>query len=355
MSQAQPLSAPREDKMRTPVRTARTEHAIDWQAPLRFGVTVAQKVSLAPYTTMKVGGAAEYFATVSTVDQLIRLVRWARAGALPYFLLGGGSNILISDAGVRGLVIYNRCRQVRVDAAPCCAFPRDDRPFVFAESGGSMAGLARRMVSAGLSGLEWAVSLPGTVGGAVVNNAGAYGGAVQDNLYDAMILGADGDIEEVLAEQLAYAYRASRLKQIPVETVADAPAAVHAGFGPVVLSANFRLTPGDGEAIKTQAEQNLHHRRRTQPVEPSLGSSFVNPPGDYAGRLIEAAGLKGISIGGVQVSRRHANFLINPGGVGAATASDVMKLIAHVQRVVEERFGVWLTPEVQFVGDWERS
>jgi UDP-N-acetylmuramate dehydrogenase len=341
--------------MQTPVLTARTEHAIDWQAPLRFGVTVAQKVSLAPYTTMKVGGAAEYFATASTVDQLIRLVRWARAAALPYFLLGGGSNILISDAGVRGLVIYNRCRQVRIDAAPCCVFPRDDRPFIFAESGGTMAGLARRMVSANFSGLEWAVSLPGTVGGAVVNNAGAYGGAVQDNLYDAMILGADGDIEEVLAEQLAYTYRSSRLKQVPVETTADAPAAVHASFGPVVLSANFRLTPGDGEAIKAQAHQNLHHRRRTQPVEPSLGSSFVNPPGDYAGRLIEAAGLKGISIGGVQVSRRHANFLINPGGVGAATASDAMQLIAHVQRVVEERFGVRLTPEVQFVGEWERA
>jgi len=324
---------------------------LDLTAPARFGVEVQTSVGLAPYTTMKVGGAAEYFATAQTVEQLIRLVRWARTVELPYFVLGGGSNILISDAGVRGLVIYNRCRQVRIDDAPCCVFPQDDRPFVFAESGGSMAGLARRMVSAALTGLEWAVSLPGTVGGAVVNNAGAYGGAVQDNLYDAMILGADDDIEEVPAAQLAYGYRTSSLK---ATTAAGGRfSAVHAGFGPVVLSANFRLAPGDPETIKAQAEHNLQHRRRTQPVEPSLGSTFVNPPGDYAGRLIEAAGLKGATVGGVQVSRTHANFLINPGGVGSATAADVMGLIEHVQQVVAARCGVQLTPEVQCVGAWE--
>ncbi|MCB0052867.1 MAG: FAD-binding protein, partial [Caldilinea sp.] len=147
--------------------------AVDLNAPARFGVTVREQVPLAAYTTMKVGGPAEYFAAVATVDQLIRLVRWARSIELPYYLLGGGSNVLISDAGLRGLVIYNRCRQVRIDEAPCCVYPQDDRPFVFAESGVSMAGLARRTVTAALTGLEWAVSLPGTVGGAVVNNAGA--------------------------------------------------------------------------------------------------------------------------------------------------------------------------------------
>ena len=323
---------------------------LDLKTPARFGVEIQTGVSLAPYTTMKVGGPAEHFATVQTVDQLIRLVRWARTVALPYLVLGGGSNILISDAGVRGLVIYNRCRQVRIDAAPCCVFPLDDRPFVFAESGASMAGLARRTVSATLTGLEWAVSLPGTVGGAVVNNAGAYGGAVQDNLYNALILGADGDIEEVPAAQLAYGYRMSSLKA-RAET-GGRLSAVQAGFGPVVLSANFRLAPGDAATIEEQAQRNLHHRRRTQPVEPSLGSTFVNPPGDYAGRLIEAAGLKGAAVGGVQVSRQHANFLINPGGVGGATAAAVVELIEHVQRVVAERCGVRLIPEVQLVGEW---
>ncbi|HRW45885.1 MAG TPA: hypothetical protein P5333_00140, partial [Caldilinea sp.] len=152
-----------------------------------------------------------------------------------------------------------------------------------------------------------------------------------------------GDIEEVPAERLTYAYRTSVLKrQIPVR----------GGFGPVVLSANFRLAPGDAAEIAATAERNLQHRRRSQPVEPSLGSTFVNPPGDYAGRLIEAAGLKGVAIGGIQVSRQHANFFINPGGAGSASAADVVALIEHVQRTVEDRFGVRLSPEVQLVGEW---
>lgn len=326
---------------------------IDLKAPEHFGVTIQEQVSLAQYTTMKVGGPAEYFATVQTVDQMIFLVRWARAMELPYFILGGGSNVLISDAGVSGLVIYNRCRKMRIDEAPCCVFPQDDRPFVFAESGFSMAGLARRTVTVGLTGLEWAVSLPGTVGGAVVNNAGAYGGEVKDNLYDAMILGADGDIEETPAEQLGYAYRSSTLKASSGEVSGGAIVALHAGFGAVVLSANFRLTPGDEETIKAQAERNLRHRRRSQPVEPSLGSTFVNPPGDYAGRLIEAAGLKGAVVGGIQISHQHANFLINPGGVGSALATNVLVLIRYIQKAVEDSFGIHLKPEVQFVGDWE--
>jgi UDP-N-acetylmuramate dehydrogenase len=328
---------------------------LDLKAPERFGVEIQTGVDLAPYTTMKVGGAAEYFAAVQTVEQLLRLVRWARAMDLPYFLLGGGSNVLISEAGIRGLVIYNRCRQMRIDEAPCCVFPLDDRPFVFAESGCSMAGLARRTISEALTGLEWAVSLPGTVGGAVVNNAGAYGGEVKDNLCDAMILGADDNIEEVPAEQLEYAYRSSALKRASTILPDGRVSALHAGFGPVVLSVNFRLVRGDGEAIKALADRNLQHRRRSQPVEPSLGSTFVNPPGDYAGRLIEAAGLKGAAVGGIQVSRQHANFLINPGGVGAASAADVLALIKYVQQVVEDHSGVRLTPEVQFVGDWENN
>ena len=155
--------------------------------------------------------------------------------------------------------------------------------------------------------------------------------------------------------QLQYGYRSSLLKSAPSRVSADAPAIIQAGFGPVVLSANFRLAVGDGVVIAAQAEQNLQHRRRTQPVEPSLGSTFVNPPGDYAGRLIEAAGLKGANVGGVQVSRQHANFLINPGGVGAARAAEVAMLIRHVQQVVAQQSVVVLAPEVQFVGEWQRE
>ena len=327
-----------------------TTAPLDLAAPRSWGIDIEAQTALAGHTTMKVGGAAEYFATVTKVPQMIRLVRWARTNRLPYYILGGGSNVLISDRGIQGLVIYNRMRQVRVDPAPCCVFTTDDRPFVFAESGALMAGVARISVSEGLSGLEWAVSLPGTVGGAVINNAGAYGMAVKDNLYNAMILGADGDyagdIEEIGAAQLAYGYRASSLKQ---------RGAVRAGFGPVVLSANFRLEWAVADNARTLADQNLQHRRRTQPSEPSLGSTFQNPPGDYAGRLIEAAGLKGQRLGGVQVSERHANFIINPGGVGNATAGDVLALIRLIRTTVAERFGVQLEPEVQLVGEWSEA
>lgn len=320
-----------------------TTTLLDLRPPAGFGVEIQEQVSLAPYTSMKVGGPAEYFAAVTAVSALIRLVRWARAQNLPYYLLGGGSNVLIADRGIRGLVIYNRCRQVRIDAAPCCVFPQDDRPFLFAESGVALAGLARQSIAAGLTGLEWAVSVPGTVGGAVANNAGAHGGEIKDNLYDAMVLDENDEIRETPASELGYAYRSSSLKQ---------RLAVKAGFGPVVLSVNFRLAHGDAAAIRARADEYLAHRRRTQPSEPSLGSTFKNPAGDYAGRLIEAAGLKGKQVGGVQVSTQHANFIVNPGGVGAATASDVAALITQIQQTVQARCGVSLEPEIQMVGEW---
>jgi UDP-N-acetylmuramate dehydrogenase len=274
---------------------------------------------------------------------MIGLVRWARANEVPYYLLGGGSNILIADAGIRGLVIHNRLRQVRVDPAPCCVFPEDERPFLYAESGAPMAGAARTSIAEGLSGLEWAVSIPGTVGGAVVGNAGAHGMEIKDNLWGAMLMNAEGDVEEVDAVMLEFAYRTSTLKR---------QLAVKAGFGPVVLSVNFRLDPDDPEKVRARADEYLQHRRRTQPVEPSIGSTFKNPEGDFAGRLIEAAGLKGERIGGAEVSSLHANFILNPGGAGAAKAADVLALMRQIQQVVFDRFGVKLEAEVQLVGDW---
>ncbi len=318
---------------------------LDLAAPAAFGVTIQANVPLASYTTMKVGGPAQLFATVNTTDQLIKLVRWARAVELPYFLLGGGSNMLISDAGIHGLVIHNRCRHVRVDAPRCCDVD-DERSYLVAESGALMAGVARQSVREALTGLEWAVSVPGTVGGAVVGNAGAHGGEVKDSLEYALLIDAAGDVVEYQVRDFTYAYRASRLKN---------HTALRAGFNTVVLSANFRLSPGDADEIRARADQYLQHRRRTQPVEPSLGSTFVNPPGDHAGRLIEQAGLKGTRIGGVEVSDLHANFIINPGGVGRATAADVVRLMQEIQATVEQRFGVRLTPEVQFVGEWPEN
>ena len=318
---------------------------LDLTIPTELGVQIRQQVSLAPLTTMKVGGPAEYFATVNNTDQLLKLVRWARKVALPYFILGGGSNILISDRGIRGLVIYNRCRQVRLDAAPIfCIGASDERPYLFAESGAAMAGVARTSVREQLTGLEWAVSVPGTVGGAVAGNAGAHGGEVKDNLENALVMDEQGDVQDYGVADFNYAYRDSTLKRLQP---------LQAAFKPVVLSVNFRLTPGDPTEISGRAERFLSHRRQTQPVEPSLGSAFVNPPDDYAGRLIEAAGLKGMRIGGAEVSQLHANFIINPRGVGAASALDVIRLTQFIQATIEERFGVKLEREVQLVGEWD--
>jgi UDP-N-acetylmuramate dehydrogenase len=311
------------------------------------GVTIQPQAPLAGLTTMKVGGAADYLATVQGVEQLIQLVRWAREASLPYFVLGGGSNILISDAGIRGLVIYNRCRQVRVDQPAIRCFGHTDwRPYLFAESGAAMAGVARASIKAGLAGLEWAVSVPGTVGGAVVGNAGAHGGEVKDNLENALLIDETGEVCEYTVADFQYAYRDSTLKRRQP---------LRAGFKAVVLSANFRLEHGDAATSSARAEQFLNHRRQTQPVEPSLGSTFVNPAGDHAGRLIEAAGLKGVRSGGAEISRLHANFIVNPGGVGGATATDVMNLIQLVQTTVAQRFGVQLEREVQLVGEWREQ
>jgi len=317
---------------------------LDFAIPKGLGIPISEAHPLAGLTTMKVGGSAQYLATVTTVDQLLKLVRWSRSVDLPYFVLGGGSNMLISDAGIRGLVIHNRCRDVRIDAAPCCVFPYDERPFVYAESGAALAGVARRSVQEGLSGLEWAVSVPGTIGGAVVGNAGAHGGEVKDNLWNALLLDEHGDLQDWTVEEFAYAYRTSTVKRM-------APA--QAGFKPVILSANFRLPYADADEVRARADQFLAHRRRTQPVEASLGSTFVNPPGDHAGRLIDAAGLKGYGVGGVEVSQLHANFLVNPGGVGSATAQDVLALIHHIQAVVKDKFDIALAPEIMLVGEWE--
>jgi UDP-N-acetylmuramate dehydrogenase len=316
----------------------------DLQIPLNVGVELETDHPLAALTSIKIGGPADYFATVTHPHQLLRLVRWARQVELPYLVLGGGSNVLISDAGVRGLVIHNRCRAIRIDPAPCCVFPLDDRPFLFAESGALLAGAARTSINAGLAGLEWAVSLPGTVGGAVINNAGAHGGEVKDNLWNVMLLDEADEVQVVRAAELGYRYRHSSLKR---------GESIQAGFGPVVLSANFRLAAGDGEEIRTTAQGFLEHRRRTQPVEPSLGSTFTNPPGDYAGRMIDAAGLRGQQIGGIQVSQTHANFLINPAGIGGARAADVVAMMGLIQETVYQRFGVTLEPEIQRVGEWE--
>ncbi|MCS7222499.1 MAG: UDP-N-acetylmuramate dehydrogenase [Anaerolineae bacterium] len=288
-----------------------------------MGLTVHRDVPLGDYTSFRIGGPADLLVVVHTVDDLAGAVALAHKSGMPWWVLGGGSNVLISDAGVRGLTIVNRCRAIRIG----------EDGTVWAESGALLAGLAREAIQAGLAGLEWAVSVPGTVGGAVVGNAGAHGGCIADCLSSVELVHPSGQRFVWPAAELELGYRSSRLKT--------------GALTGVVLSASFRLTPAPVDTLRQRASEYLAYRRRTQPITASAGSIFRNPPGDYAGRLIEAAGLKGAREGGAQFSTVHANFIINLGG---ATARDVLCLIERAQRAVKERFGVTLEPEILFIG-----
>ena len=303
------------------------------------GFTVRRQVSLASLTTFKIGGPADLLISVDRVDQLVRLVRLARAHGISYLLLGGGSNVLIADAGIRGLVILNRCRQV-TERTPEGPEGSPEAVHLVVESGTPLAGLARVAIHKGLAGLEWAVSVPGTVGGAVVGNAGAHGGCIADRLAEIQVLDGQDTLTTWPVTALQYTYRNSRLR-----AAAD-PQAANA----VVLVAEFHLVRGERSELEARAIRFLAHRRATQPTTASVGSIFRNPPGDYAGRLIEAVGLKGTQVGQAQFSPVHANFLVNLGG---ATAHDVITAIRLAQDTVAARFAVTLTPEILFVGEFE--
>ncbi len=285
---------------------------------------------LARYTAARLGGPAEWlYVARGPLDELARVAEAAWAAGLPLRVLGGGSNVLVSERGVRGLVVINHAESVEFGE-----WHGGRR--VAAASGTGLVALARRCQRRGLAGLEWAVSVPGTVGGAVVNNAGAHGGDIAASLRDAVVLEPDGP--RLLAPaDMAYAYRHSSLK-------------ARADRRFVVLLAQFALAADDPAAIQARMDDYSARRKQTQPPGASLGSIFKNPPGDYAGRLIEAAGLKGFQIGGAQVARLHANFFINSGG--AATASDYYALVEHVRAVVAQKTGVVLEPEIELVGDW---
>lgn len=294
----------------------------------RYGIQA--NAPLAPHTSFRIGGPAEALLTVQRLSHLLSALAILWRWQTPFLILGGGSNVLISDAGVSGLVILNQCRHI---AWPPTGAP----PLVRAESGAPLAGLARTALKHQLAGLAWAVSVPGTVGGAVVGNAGAHGGCIADNLVS-VDLWQNGQAQEVAAAQLELAYRHSRLK-----TSADKTA--------VVLAATFHLEPDPDGEDAARAERFIEHRRRTQPVDKSAGSIFKNPPRELtsfsSGYLIEAAGLKGHTIGGASVSTLHANFIINH---GHATATDVLHLMEHIRQTVHDRFSILLEPEIQLIG-----
>lgn len=288
---------------------------------------VRSSVPLAPLTTWRVGGPARGFAEPRTPEELIEARRDAGARGWPVFLLGGGSNILVADEGYPGMVVRyaGRAREVTVEG---------DAALIRVEARAPLAGLARETARAGWSGLQWAEGIPGTVAGAVVGNAGAYGGEIASRLVDVELIHPDGTPETWAAERMQYAYRASVLKGLD-------PA------GPAVVAVRFRLERGDPAFLESELARISSERRARTPVGASCGSVFRNPPGTSAGRLIEQAGCKGMRRGAATVSTMHANYIINEGG---ATASEIRALIEDVRERVRAAAGIDLVLEIQPVG-----
>ena len=282
---------------------------------------------LSKYTAARLGGAADFlYIARESNEKLIEVVSAAWSENIPVRVLGGGANVLVSDAGFRGLIVINRVGKA--------AFKDTS---VTVTAGMSLTVLARKCASQGLSGFEWAVSVPGTVGGAVVNNAGAHGGDMASCLRSAALVDAEKGTQMLTHDDLAYEYRSSALKRREDRRF-------------LVTMATLTLKPDTTEAINARMDEFIAHRKRTQPSGASLGSIFKNPPGDYAGRLIELCGLKGSKIGGAQVSPVHANFFINTQGA-SASASDYYRLIRLVQEIVHEKTGVLLETEVEVLGE----
>lgn len=286
---------------------------------------------LSKHTTARIGGPADLLIEVRTTDELVAVAQRADAMGLPYLVIGGGANILVSDAGVRGLVIVNRAREIRFDV-------RGARARVEVDSGVMLATLARDCIERGLAGMEWAINVPGTVGGGVVGNAGAHGMEIASNLNLARVMRRGSPPEYWTPRQMQFGYRHSALK-------AYAPA-----DRPIVLSATFDLKLDYRANLERRAGEFIARRKATQPPGASIGSMFKNPPGDYAGRLIEAAGLKGKQIGGAMISDKHANFFVNVSG--QASADDVKALIDLAHAEVLRRFGVDLELEIELIGAW---
>jgi UDP-N-acetylmuramate dehydrogenase len=294
----------------------------------RIGVKTSRHEPLARFTTMRVGGPADLFVTAYNLFELRGLVRFARARALPIFLLGRGSDLVISDAGIGGLVIHVRSQGVRIEGSE-----------MVAEAGLPMAKAATLGREAGLSGLEFGLAIPGTIGGAIWANAGAHEADVAGCLIEASVIEADGSEAVQPTTALAFGYRESALKAVPTETPR------------IVTWGRFRLAPAEPALIAERLDTIRRWRQAHQPLgQPSAGSVFRNPDADRsAGGLIDSLGLKGHRVGGAVVSDKHANFIVND---RTGTAADVRRLAESVQATVRRESGVELRFEIVFAGDW---
>ena len=284
---------------------------------------VTKNKPLKDHTYTKLGGNADYFVTPTTGLQVQRVMQYAKKENIPFTLLGNGSNLIIKDGGIRGIVMYlGKLTNMSVSGT-----------VLRAEAGALIVDVSRLALDHTLAGLEFACGIPGSVGGALFMNAGAYGGEIKDILISATIVDNEGNIREILAEDLALAYRTSNI----------------AINGYIVIDATFQLKTGNYDEIKAIMDDLTYKRESKQPLEyPSCGSVFKRPPGYYAGKLIQDSGLQGYSIGGAQVSLKHAGFIVNKEN---ATATEYIALIKHVQKVVKETFGVELEREVRIIGE----
>lgn len=277
------------------------------------------------HTTFRIGGPADYFLLPSTAEEVKKILEICKKKELPYFILGNGSNLLVSDEGYRGVIIqlYRNYGGITVEGTN-----------IRAGAGALLSQIASAAKNASLTGFEFAGGIPGTLGGAVVMNAGAYGGEMKDVLKEVTVMTEQGEIMTIPAEKLEMGYRTSLVKK--------------AGY--LVLEAVISLKAGDVEEIKAIMKDLTEKRVSKQPLEyPSAGSTFKRPEGYFAGKLIMDAGLRGYQVGGAQVSEKHCGFVINKGN---ATAADVCGLMKDVQKKVQEQFGVTLEPEVKFLGEF---
>lgn len=278
------------------------------------------------HITFRVGGPAACFLTPSTKEQIREILHICQEEKTPYFILGNGSNLLVSDQGFDGVVlqVYKNMNQVTVEGE-----------HLRVQAGALLSATARKALEAGLTGMEFAAGIPGTMGGAAVMNAGAYGGEMKDILESVTVLTPEGEQKELNNEELQLGYRTSVVKE----------------KGYIVLEAVLSLKKGDPEAIKSRMDELKEQRVTKQPLEyPSAGSTFKRPEGYFAGKLVMDSGLRGYQVGGARVSEKHCGFVINAGG---ATAKDVRTLMENVRDIVYKKYGVTLEPEVKFLGEFE--
>lgn len=297
----------------------------EWIRKLGEQVEILVAEPMKNHTTFRIGGPADALALPKTPEEVAEVVRFCHEHAQPYYVLGNGSNLLVSDEGYRGLVLqlYRNFNDIQVNGET-----------ITVQSGAMLAAVARTAYQTGLTGLEFASGIPGTIGGAVVMNAGAYGGEMKNVLKEVTVLTKEGEVLAIPAKALELGYRTSVIPK----------------NGWIVLGAVLQLKKGDQEQILARMEELKEQRITKQPLDlPSAGSTFKRPEGYFAGKLIMDAGLRGFTVGGAQVSEKHCGFVVNRGN---ATAADVWKLICEVKRRVKEMTGVELEPEVKLLGDF---